>query len=89
MSTYTPEQVAEVKAQIVESLALPRAPINLTPEQTSEVLSTSTNTLSVWRSTGRYSLPYVKISRRVAYPINAVAEFLLRRTITHTGQGVA
>ena len=89
MNTHTQEEITEVKAQIVEALGLPRPPVNLTPEQTSEVLDTSTNTLSVWRTTGRYNLPYTKISRRVAYPINAVAEFLLRRTVTHTREAVA
>jgi len=86
MSTLIPEAVAEIKSQIAESLGLQRIPVNLTPEQTSEVLNTSTNTLSVWRTTGRYNLPYTKISRRVAYPINGVAEFLLRRTVSHTGE---
>ncbi len=86
MQTYTPEQVAEIKAQIVDALGLSRTPVNLTPDQTGEVLDTSTNTLSVWRNTGRYNLPYTKISRRVAYPINGVAKFLLSRTINHTGE---
>lgn len=83
---YTIEQLSLKKAEITESLGLSRPPVNLTPKQTAEILSTSVNTLSVWRSAGRYNLPYVKISRRIAYPINAVAEFLLRRTIEHTGE---
>ncbi len=87
MSTeFTPEQVTEIKAQIVEALGLPNTPVNLTPEQTGEVIHTSTNTLSVWRTTGRYNLPYTKVSRRVVYPINGVAEFLLKRTVNHTGE---
>ncbi len=89
LQTFTPELVTEIKAQIVEQLGLARAPVNLTPEQTSEVLNTSINTLSVWRTTGRYNLPYTKVSRRVVYPINGVAEFLLRRTVNHTGEEVA
>ena len=86
LQTFTPEQVTEIKAQIVEALELARAPVNLTPEQTGKILDTSINTLSVWRTTGRYNLPYTKISRRVAYPINGVAKFLLRRTVNHTGE---
>lgn len=31
------------------------------------VLDVSAGTLSVWRSTGRYSLPFVKIGRKVRY----------------------
>jgi len=85
---YTTEQIAEIKAQIVEALGLPRAPVNLSPDQTGFVLDTSINTLAVWRTTGRYNLPYTKVSRRVAYPINGVAEFLLRRTVTHTGEAI-
>ncbi len=85
---FTPEKVTEIKTQIVEALGLARTPVNLTPSQASEVLDTSINTLSVWRTTGRYNLPYTKVSRRVAYPINGVAEFLLRRTVNHTGEEV-
>jgi len=88
MNNFSTEQVTEIKAQIVEALGLPRAPVNLTPKQTGEVLDTSINTLSVWRTTGRYNLPFTKISRRVAYPLNGVAEFLLRRTVNHTGEQV-
>lgn len=32
-----------------------------------EMLDVSPGTLSVWRSTGRYSLPYLKIGRKVRY----------------------
>ncbi len=88
MQSFSPEQIKEIKAQIVEALGLDRAPVNLSPNQTGEVLDTSINTLSVWRTTGRYNLPYTKVSRRVAYPINGVAEFLLRRTVNHTGETV-
>lgn len=88
MNTFTPEAVEKIKAQIVKALGLPRTPVNLTVDQTGEVIHTSINTLATWRSTGRYNLPYVKISRRVVYPINGVAEFLLSRTVSHTGEAV-
>jgi excisionase family DNA binding protein len=32
-----------------------------------ELLDVSAGTLSVWRSTGRYSLPFLKIGRKVRY----------------------
>lgn len=83
---FTSEQVKETKLQIVEALGLDRPPVNLTPEQTGEIIQTKVTTLAVWRTTGRYNLPYTRISRRVAYPINGVAEFLLRRTVRHTGE---
>ncbi len=89
MSTeFTPEAIAELKKQIAEQLGLPRIPVHISPEQLGEILDTSVNTLSCWRSTGRYNLPYTKVSRRVAYPIDGVAKFLLRRTVTHTGESV-
>jgi excisionase family DNA binding protein len=31
------------------------------------VLDVSPGTLSVWRSTGRYSLPFIKVGRNVRY----------------------
>ena len=31
------------------------------------ILDVSPGTLSVWRSTGRYSLPFLKIGRKVRY----------------------
>lgn len=88
MSTNTTDKINEIKTQITEQLGLSHVPVNLTPEQTSTILNTSVNTLSVWRSTGRYNLPYVKLSRRVAYPLSSVSEFLLKRTINHTSDNI-
>ena len=39
----------------------------LSEQEAREFLDTSPGTLSVWRSTGRYSLPFVKIGRKVRY----------------------
>lgn len=39
----------------------------LSESQAADLLSISPGTLSVWRSTGRYALPYVKIGARVRY----------------------
>ena len=85
---YTPKQLTEKKQEILAHLGLKNPPVNISPEQTNKVLDTSINTLSVWRTTGRYNLPYVKVSRRVAYPLGAVAEFLLKREVQHTGEAV-
>lgn len=82
---YTPAQLATKKTEILESLGLSRPPVNLSTEQVAIILDTSINTLSVWRSTGRYNLSYVKVSRRVAYPLSNVAKFLLKREVKHTG----
>ncbi|MFQ2613048.1 hypothetical protein ACK3ZS_19930 [Aeromonas caviae] len=43
-------------------------------------------TLAVWRSTGRYNLPYLKVGRLVKYRISDLAEFLASRTAHHTGE---
>jgi len=83
---FTQEQLESKKAEIKQALGLERIPVNLTPEQTSDVLDTSINTLACWRSSGLYNLPYTKVSRRVAYPLSGVAEFLLSRTVNHTGE---
>ena len=39
----------------------------LDEHQAAEHLNVSPGTLSVWRSTGRYALPFVKVGRRVRY----------------------
>ena len=35
--------------------------------EAAKILDTSPGTLSVWRCTGRYALPFVKIGRKVRY----------------------
>jgi len=39
----------------------------LDEKQAASLLSVSPGTLSVWRSTGRYRLPYLKVGRLVRY----------------------
>jgi len=39
----------------------------LDDKSAAELLDVSTGTLSVWRSTGRYNLPFVKVGRNVRY----------------------
>jgi len=56
----------------------------LDEEPTAEILGVVPGTLSVWRSTGRYDLPYVKIGRRVKYRPKDIRAFINRRTRTHT-----
>jgi len=41
-------------------------------------------TLDVWRSTGRYDLPYIKIGRLVKYRQSVLDAFLRDRTRTQT-----
>lgn len=56
------------------------ADILRTPIQVAELLGVSIGTLSVWRSTGRYPLKYIKLGGLVRYRLSDVLEFLNSRT---------
>ena len=43
------------------------------------ILDVSPGTLSVWRSTGRYSLPFLKIGRKVRYRRADLDAWLVKR----------
>jgi excisionase family DNA binding protein len=44
------------------------------------LLDVSPGTLSVWRSTGRYALPFLKIGRKVRYRRSALEAWMQDRT---------
>lgn len=44
------------------------------------ILGVSPGTLSVWRSTGRYALPFVKVGRNVRYRVSDLNAWLDKRT---------
>lgn len=68
-------------------MQIDETPFNLIlPKQASSLLGVSEGTLQIWRSVGRYALPYVKIGGRVMYRLEDIEEFINRRTYTHTGQ---
>jgi len=46
-------------------------------------LQLAPGTLSVWRSTGRYGIPFVKVGRRVRYRRADLENWLERRTRTN------
>jgi excisionase family DNA binding protein len=48
--------------------------------EAAEILGTAPGTLSVWRSTGRYNLPFVKVGRKVRYSRQALNTWLESRT---------
>ncbi|HVN76945.1 MAG TPA: helix-turn-helix domain-containing protein [Thermoanaerobaculaceae bacterium] len=52
----------------------------LTETEAAEELSISPTTLSTWRSTNRYPLPFVRVGRRVRYRREDLAAFLRSRT---------
>lgn len=56
------------------------------PEETATILGVTPGTLSVWRSTGRYGLPFVKSGGRVMYRIEDLRAFIESRTYNgHSG----
>ncbi|MCP5227682.1 helix-turn-helix domain-containing protein [Accumulibacter sp.] len=52
----------------------------LDEKEAAQVLDTSPGTLSVWRSTGRYNLPFIKIGRNVRYRRSDLLAWLEKRT---------
>ncbi len=51
----------------------------LTPQNVADRLGVSTTTLSTWRCTKRYPLPYVKVGRLVRYRLADLDAFELAR----------
>ena len=57
----------------------------LTRAEAAEYLGVKVQTLALWASTGRYSLPFVKVGRLSKYRQTHLDEFLERNTQTQTG----
>lgn len=55
-------------------------PALLTPEQAADILCVSPHTLAVWRSSGRYELPFIKTGRLVRYRIDDIEAFIASRS---------
>lgn len=88
MNTTNPIDIATLKAEISVQLGLDpqNPPVNVDDKQAAFALGVKPTTLAVWRSTGRYNLPYLKVGRLVKYRISDLAEFLASRTASHTGE---
>ena len=78
---------------LIESL-LP--PLNILEDSTlleswqaSQYLGLRKETLSIWRSTGRYNLRYIKVGRLVRYTAGDLKAFIASRMRNHTGDGGA
>ena len=52
----------------------------LDEQAAADVLGVTPGTLSVWRSTGRYELPFLKIGRKVRYRHSDLMDWLEKRT---------
>ena len=63
------------------SLATLPATALITPKEAANILGVGEATLSIWRCTRRYPLPYVKVGRAVKYRLDAVEEFIRQRTV--------
>ena len=49
--------------------------------QAAAFINVSPKTLPVWRSTGRYAIPYIKIGRKVRYRVEDLRAWLDSRTV--------
>jgi excisionase family DNA binding protein len=55
-------------------------PALLDEKQAAEYLNVSTQTLSNWRCTGRYKLPFIRIGRAIRYRLDHLEKWLASRT---------
>jgi len=58
----------------------------LTPQETAELLGVAVGTLTMWRTTRRVVLPYVRVGRHVRYKPEDVRRFVEDRTVTGTAE---
>ena len=58
----------------------------LNTKQAAEILGLSPDTLTLWRSVGRYNLKYVRSGRLIRYRMCDLLDFIESRTQTHTGE---
>lgn len=88
MTTPHAADIAALKYEIAAQLGFDpkNPPVQVDDRQAADTLGVKTSTLAVWRSTGRYNLPFLKVGRLVKYRVSDLAEFLARRTANHTGE---
>lgn len=73
------------KAQSLAEIIRQAATLNdlLDQNQAAILLHVTPGTLSVWRSTGRYSIPFIKVGRSVRYRAADLNAWLESRTQTN------
>lgn len=53
----------------------------LSPAEAAEILGVKVDTLTVWRCTKRYNLPWVKVGRSPKYRPEDIEAFISERTV--------
>lgn len=83
-----PENSNALPLQIAGGFNLADLPADalLDDAQAAASLGVKPGTLAVWRVTGRYALPYLKIGRLVRYRAGDLAEWLAGRARIHSGE---
>ena len=79
----------QVRAEIARVLgvSIDNLPFQVGAGEVAKIIGVSPGTLPVWRSTGRYDLPFVKSGKNVNYPIFGLVRFIVKRMRAHTGSG--
>jgi hypothetical protein len=82
----TTGKVESLKIEIANALgfASKNLPLQIGEKDAAFILGVKPSTLSVWRSTGRHHLPYMKVGRLVRYRVSDLAIFLAASTTTKT-----
>lgn len=74
-----------IEAQSISDIIRLSSKLNdlLDQNQAAQLLHVTPGTLSVWRSTGRYSIPFVKVGRSVRYRLSDLNSWIESRTQTN------
>ena len=88
ISTDTTEVQQELREEIAQLLGVPveKLPGDVSPAIAGKFLSTAPRTLSIWRSTGRYNLPYYKAGGRVRYRVVSLIKHKASRIFGKAGE---
>ncbi len=88
MNTTHVANVEAIKAEILALLNCDpkHPPFQVDDKWAAAALGVQANTLAVWRSSGRYGLPFIKAGRSVKYRVSDLAEFIAKRTASNTGE---
>lgn len=66
---------------IQEDPKLTSPPVLIKPRKVADLLGLSEDTLTIWRCTKRYDLPYVRVGKSIMYDLRDVVSFIERRKV--------